>query len=78
MTRENIDTKARRYLTEARITITHVDATTVTAQARGSDEVYEIRGSPSGWDCSCLAQRTCCHLRAVWLVTIRPRGMATA
>lgn len=73
--RETTQAKAMRYLTSARITITHVDEHHVTAQARGSDEIYEIRGSPSGWDCSCLAQRTCAHLRAVWLVTLRPRRM---
>jgi uncharacterized Zn finger protein len=71
--RENVDTKAKRYLVEARILVEHVDSTTVRARVRGGDGFYEVTGDDTGWRCSCPAQRTCCHLIATMLVTVRPR-----
>ncbi len=73
MPRETIDAKARRYLSEGRVLIRHVDRNTVYALVRGSDTYYRIRGDSFGWDCDCPAQRTCSHLKAVWLVTLRPQ-----
>ena len=76
MTRENVDTKARRYLSEGRVLVRHVDKTTVIARVRGSDTYYRVVGDNTGWHCDCPAPRTCCHLTATMLVTTRPRGGA--
>lgn len=50
--------KSKRYLCEARVLITHVDTTTVTASVRGSDDVYSVRGDQWGWQCDCHAAPT--------------------
>ena len=71
--RENVETKARRYLAEGRVLIRHVDQTTVVARVRGSDTYYRVVGDEHGWSCDCLARRRCAHETAVQLVTVRPR-----
>jgi len=72
--RESVEDKARRYLCEARLTVTAVDGDTVTAVCRGSGEIYECGHDPArGWHCSCPARR-CAHLLALQSVTIRRRS----
>jgi uncharacterized Zn finger protein len=72
--RENVDTKARRYLVEGRVLIRHVDKSTVVAHIRGSDSYYRVVGDEHGWTCDCPARRRCSHETAVMLVTLRPQG----
>jgi hypothetical protein len=73
MTRETVDQKARRYLGEGRLTVTHVDGDFVTATCRGDGEVYELGHEPGrGWICSCpVRSDRCCHLDALRRVTVR-------
>lgn len=75
MTRESVSDNARRYLTEARITITAVDGDHVTATCRGAG-VYSLGHQPGrGWHCSCLARTDrCAHLLALQFVTVRRAG----
>ena len=82
MPRESADDKARRLLTEGRITIMAVDPdarASVVAEAKGdSGAVYALGfdRSTNGWRCTCEAAskfgRRCSHLRALQLVTVRP------
>jgi uncharacterized Zn finger protein len=72
VTRESAETKARRYLTEGRITIVRVAGDDVRALARGDGVIYRLgHHVRRGWWCECPARADCCHLRALRLVTIR-------
>jgi hypothetical protein len=72
--RESTEAKARRYLCEGRLILTLVAADVVSARCRGSGEVYRCGHDPArGWHCDCPARRTCCHLVALQLVTVRRR-----
>lgn len=73
MTRENVDTKARRYLAEGRLTVMQLDALSIEAVCRGGGALYELgHTSGSGWFCSCPARGVrCAHLHALRLVTVR-------
>jgi uncharacterized Zn finger protein len=77
VTRENVDTKGRRYLCEGRIFLKEVSRGLVWARVRGSDEVYVVKGDRFGWSCSCAARGKCSHLVAVQLVTLRPKKRAS-
>lgn len=82
MTRESADVKARRYLAEGRLTVVAVnpfERAAVVATCRGdSGELYDLGydASRGEWRCTCEAartfRRTCSHLRALQLVTVRP------
>ena len=75
MTRETIESKARRYLAEARLTVTAVDGDLVTATCRGQGEQYDLGYDPArGWWCTCAARGRCAHLIALMSVTIRRRS----
>lgn len=72
MPRENAATKARRLLTEGRVTITHVDSREVAAIVKGdSGAIYSVMHRPGKWSCSCDASPygRCSHLLAVQLIT---------
>ena len=73
MTREDIATKAARYLAEGRLIITRVDGDHITATCRGSGAVHSCGHDPDrgDWWCDCPARRTCAHLVALQRVTIR-------
>jgi hypothetical protein len=73
MTRETIEAKARRYLGEGRLVVTHVLGDNVTAACQGETGTYDLGYTTGrGWWCSCPVRTDrCCHLAALWLVTIR-------
>ena len=73
VTRESIDDKARRYLGEGRLVVTHVLGDHVAAVCEGETDAYELGYTTGrGWWCSCPVRTDrCCHLAALWLVTIR-------
>jgi hypothetical protein len=71
-TRENVEDKGRRYLAEARLTVTKVDGDVVLAECRGAGQVHQCGHQPRrGWHCSCPARGICSHLTALQLVTVR-------
>ena len=79
--RENIQSKARRYLVEGRVSVRHVALAsagyaTVVAHLRGdSGELYRVTYRPAeGWRCTCPARSRCSHEQAVMLVTVVPRA----
>ena len=72
MTRENAETKARRYLTEGRLIVHRVDGTSITATCRGAGEVYNVSYHRGGWLCECPATGRCAHLVALMLVCVAP------
>jgi hypothetical protein len=72
--RENVETKARRYLAEGRVRITYVDSDAVRADVRGGGAVWHVAYEPGyGWSCDCPARRRCCHRAALELVTAPER-----
>jgi uncharacterized Zn finger protein len=79
MTREALDAKARRYLGEGRLVVTHVLGDDVTATCRGQGEIYQLgHDLKRGWWCTCAARRICAHLIALMSVTIRRQGAEQA
>ncbi len=71
MTRETVEEKAIRYLTERRLRIVLVSPDVVEAAARGNDNtVYRTRREAGkGSACSCPARGRCCHREALERVT---------
>jgi uncharacterized Zn finger protein len=73
MTRENVETKGRRYVSEGRLTVTTVNPDQVAATVRGGGATYRCGHNRGiGWWCTCPAKTRCAHLVALQLVTIRP------
>ena len=73
--RESVDAKALRYLTEGRLVVTYLVGDAVTAVCMGGSGAWDLGHTPGrGWFCSCPVRTDdCCHLRALWLVSIRKR-----
>lgn len=74
---ENVEQKARRYLTEGRIVVEKRDAQTglVVATCRGSEATYHLGYDPrrNQWRCTCRApQGRCAHLVALRLIVPQP------
>lgn len=66
---ESAATKARRYLSEGRLTIWSVAQDEVRARCRGQGELYELGlDYEEGWWCTCAAGTRCSHLIALQLV----------
>jgi hypothetical protein len=64
--RENVRSKAARYLLEGRLTIVHVDGDLVSARCAGQGSHYELgHDHGRGWFCSCPSVRSCSHLTAL-------------
>lgn len=69
--REDVATKARRLLTEGRVTVTRVDARQVGGMVRGdSAGVYRVAFTGGRWWCTCEARSRCSHIRALQLCTV--------
>jgi uncharacterized Zn finger protein len=69
---ETVAEKSRRYLSEARLTVTQVDGDRVSAVCRGAGQVYDLGHTPGrGWWCTCPARGDCAHLTALQAVTVR-------
>jgi len=69
--------RARRYLTEGRVTLTHVEPGRILATCSGLEGAeYRLGLEPGhGWWCSCEEMGLCAHLMAVQLVTeLKPGG----
>jgi uncharacterized Zn finger protein len=63
--RENAATKARRLLTEGRVTIVHVDEGGVAALVRGDTAMtYRVTHAGGEWRCACPARTRCSHVQA--------------
>jgi hypothetical protein len=68
--RENAASKARRLLSEGRVTITRVNGPEVDAIVHGDSGFYLVRHRPGWWSCPCDAiGALCSHVQAVRLVT---------
>ena len=71
MSRENVEVKARRYLTEGRVNVVDVTGQTVTAAVRGAGAVYRTtHHHRRGWHCTCPARSRCAHVAALELITV--------
>ena len=74
MTRESIDAKASRYLTEGRLIIDHLVDDRIRASVRGAGEIHRCgHDLARGWWCSChrTNHQHCAHLAALQQVTAR-------
>lgn len=75
MTRETVDSKARRYLVEQRLTVTRVDGDVADAVVRGDTGEHHVGRDPGrGWHCTCQARGRCSHAAALRMVTVRRPG----
>jgi uncharacterized Zn finger protein len=75
--RESSEAKGRRYLSEGRLTVRLISNGRILATCRGGEGNDYILGYDSGrWHCNCPALGHCAHLRALWLVTRRPKQAA--
>lgn len=72
MTRENVQAKGRRLLTEGRVVVKTVNAQQITASVRGSGAIHQTGYDRGTWYCTCPAKGLCSHLVAVQLVTVAP------
>lgn len=81
MTRENVDSKARRLLVEGRLSVLFATESLsspapIVATCRGdSGEVYRLGydARKKEWRCGCQARGRCSHTIALQLVTTIPR-----
>jgi hypothetical protein len=76
--RENVETKARRYLAEGRvrIRICNEESGVAHAEVRGNGAVFIVDHDDKGWRCGCPARTECAHVVAVKGVTVlRPREL---
>jgi hypothetical protein len=70
---ENAALKARRLLTEGRVTIRTIDPYVILARVRGdSAREYLVTWDPTGWHCPCDALGPCSHILATQLVVLEP------
>lgn len=78
MTRESASVKAARYLSEGRLVVLAVSGDHVTAECRGSGQLYALgHDLGRGWWCGCPARTDqCAHLLALQSVTVRRHATA--
>jgi hypothetical protein len=78
---ENVEQKARRYLTEGRLRVERFrDDGLIVASCRGTDQTYRLGYDPTRreWRCTCTVEhggsrrRRCAHIAALQLVVERP------
>ena len=72
LTRENVQTKGRRYVTEGRLKVVSIGKDRIDAVCRGNGHEYRVGWQDGWWLCSCEARSTCCHLIALQLVVVAP------
>lgn len=81
MPRESIDDKAKRYLTEQRVTFMRVEADQVDATVHGTKPrpyIVSFR-TERGWKCSCVTPGArCSHTVAVSMLVLVPEPVATS
>jgi uncharacterized Zn finger protein len=78
MSRENVEAKARRYLTEGRVCVVTAEEGYLEAFCRGAGQFYAVfyhRGD--GWQCVCPSRGRCAHIAALQLISApRPKDIA--
>jgi uncharacterized Zn finger protein len=73
MPREGAALKARRLLSEGRVTLRRIGPDAIVARVRGdSAREYLVVWDPTGWHCPCDAAGRCSHVLAVQLVVLEP------
>jgi uncharacterized Zn finger protein len=71
VSRENVETKGRRYLVEGRLRIRRVEPSCIVASCRGTEETHRVAFEHGEWFCTCPARGRCSHLVALQLVVTR-------
>jgi hypothetical protein len=72
LSRENVETKGRRYLLEGRLIVREVIGDRIRATCRGSGSTWRLGFLNDRWYCECPARTRCSHLVALQLVTQDP------
>jgi len=78
---ESAALKSKRLLIEGRLIVERIERLKdgepyIVASCRGdSGEVYQLGYDPhrGEWRCTCEARGVCSHLKALWLVTVKPK-----
>ncbi len=71
---DDIDSRARVYLAEGRLTVVYVDGGYIGAVCAGQSGTHHLGFDPQrGWWCSCGTPGDCAHLTALRMVT-NPQG----
>jgi len=71
--REGARSKARRLLSEGRVTLRRIGSDAIIAHVRGeSAGEYLVTWDPAGWHCPCDALGRCSHILATQLITLEP------
>lgn len=68
MSREGAAAKARRYLVDGRVVVTHVTTGRASAVVRGDGHLWRVEARGPHWSCTCPARTRCSHQLAVGLV----------
>lgn len=70
MSRANAAAKARTYLSEGRVVVTHASRGRAAATVRGDGHLWHARFLNGIWSCDCPARTpSCAHLIALRLIT---------
>lgn len=70
--RENAESKGRRYLVEGRLSVAHYGPDKIQATCKGTEKTHALGYERGSWWCSCPARGRCSHLVALQLVAPRP------
>jgi hypothetical protein len=76
--REDVQTKARRYLAEGRVRIRllNEESGVADAEVRGSGALYSVEHDDEGWSCDCAAHTECAHIAALkYIAVLKPREL---
>lgn len=68
MTRESVEVKGRRYLTEGRLHVHRAGPDHIVATCRGAGTLHRCGYDTGTWWCHCPARKRCAHLVALQLV----------
>lgn len=72
MTRENAETRGKRYLAEGRLQVKAISTGRILATCRGSGATWNLGHLNGVWFCECPARSRCSHLWALQLVVSVP------
>lgn len=68
--RENVRSKAARYLIEGRVSVLYCNGSSARAAVRGNGHLYDVSYERGHWTCACAARGTCSHITATQQVVV--------
>lgn len=73
--REDVLSKAKRYVGEGRLQIIQADSGSIIAACRGQGAEYTVSFMGGEWRCTCPARTICAHIRGLQLVFTPTRSL---